>query len=42
MSKGSEALKNIFKILSHQKNANQNNPEILPYINQNGEDQKLK
>jgi hypothetical protein len=31
-----EARKEIFKVLSHQGNANQNDPEILPYANQNG------
>jgi hypothetical protein len=29
-------LKEMFNILSHQENANQNNPEIPPYTNQNG------
>jgi hypothetical protein len=33
---GLEALKEMFKILSHQGNANENYPEILPYTNQNG------
>ena len=31
-----EALKELFKVLSGQGNANQNDPEILPYTNQNG------
>jgi hypothetical protein len=30
----------MFKVLSGQENANQNNPEILPYTNQNGYDKK--
>ena len=29
-------LKKIFNILNHQGNANQNNPEILPYTSPNG------
>jgi hypothetical protein len=33
---GGEALKEMIKVLSHQRNANQNNPKVLPYINQNG------
>jgi hypothetical protein len=32
----------MFNILSHQKNANQNNPEIPLHTNQNGYDQKLR
>jgi hypothetical protein len=28
--------KEMFNILSHQENANQNNPEILPHTSQNG------
>jgi hypothetical protein len=28
--------KEMFKVLSDQRNANQNNPEIPPYSNQNG------
>jgi hypothetical protein len=36
MSNGREALKEMFKVLSHQGNANQNNHEIPPYTNQNG------
>jgi hypothetical protein len=36
ISNGQETLKQMFNILSHQGNANQNNPEILPYNNQNG------
>jgi hypothetical protein len=33
---GQEAPKDMFKILNHQGNANQNNPEIPPHTNQNG------
>jgi ribosomal protein S24E len=36
ISNGLVALKEMFNILNHQGNANQNNPEILPYTNQNG------
>ena len=36
ISNGQEALKEMFKVLSHQGNTNQNNLEILPYIKQNG------
>ena len=36
ISNGQEALKEMFKVLSHQGNVNQNGPEIQPYINQNG------
>jgi hypothetical protein len=32
---GPEAPKEMFNILSHQGNANQNNPEILPHTSQN-------
>jgi hypothetical protein len=32
----------MFNILSHQGNANQNDPEIPTYRNQNDRDQKLK
>jgi hypothetical protein len=32
----------IFSILSHQGNANQNDPEILPYNIQNSKDQKTQ
>jgi hypothetical protein len=31
-----KAPKEMFNILSHQGNANQKDPEIVPYINQNG------
>jgi hypothetical protein len=31
-----EALKEVFNILTHQGNANQNGPEIPPFTNQNG------
>jgi hypothetical protein len=33
---GQETLKEMFITLCHQGNANQNNPEIPPYNNQNG------
>jgi hypothetical protein len=33
---GGETLKEIFKVLSDQGNANQNEPEIPPYTNENG------
>jgi hypothetical protein len=32
----------MFKVLNHQGNANQNNPEILPYTKQNGWDKEKK
>jgi hypothetical protein len=32
----------MFTIISHQGNTNENDPEILPYTNLNGKDQKLK
>jgi hypothetical protein len=32
----------MFKVLSVQRNANQNDPEIPPYVNQNGQDQNLR
>jgi hypothetical protein len=35
-SNGREAPKEMFNILSHQGNANQNNPDIPPHISQNG------
>ena len=35
-----EALKEMFKVLSHQGNANQNDPKIAFYTNQNGYDKK--
>jgi hypothetical protein len=31
-----EAPKEMFNILSHEENANQNNPEIPPHTSQNG------
>ena len=31
-----EAPKEMFNIISHQENANQNNPEISPHTGQNG------
>ena len=36
ISNGQEALKEMFKVLSHQGNANQNDPEIPSYTHQNG------
>jgi hypothetical protein len=36
LSNGQEALKEMFKVLSDQGNANQNNTEIQPHTNQNG------
>jgi hypothetical protein len=33
---GREALKQMFNILSHQGNVNQNDPEIPPQASQNG------
>jgi hypothetical protein len=33
---GQEAPKEMFNILSHQENANQNDPEIPPHTSQNG------
>jgi hypothetical protein len=33
---GWEALEKMFNILNHQRNANQNNPEIPPHTSQNG------
>ena len=36
ISNGQEALNELFKILSDQGNANQNDPEIPPHTNQNG------
>ena len=38
--KGQEALKEMFNML--QGNANQKDPEIPPYTNQNSQDQKLR
>jgi hypothetical protein len=35
-SNGLQAPKEMFNILSHQGNANQNDPEIPPHSNQNG------
>ena len=37
-----EAPKEMFKVLSGQINANQNDSEIPPYTNQNGWDQNLR
>jgi hypothetical protein len=36
ISSGSEALTEMFKALSHQGNANINDPEISPCTNKNG------
>ena len=33
---GQEALKELFKVLTHQENANQNNSEVPSYTHQNG------
>ena len=33
---GSSGRDEMFKVLSDQRNANQNDPEIPPYTNQNG------
>jgi hypothetical protein len=35
ISNGGETPKEMFKVLSDQRNANQKDPEILPYTNQN-------
>jgi hypothetical protein len=35
ISNGQEALKEMFYIFSYQGDANQNDPEIPPYTNQN-------
>jgi hypothetical protein len=37
---GQEALKEMFKVLSNQGNASQNNSEVPPYTKLNGKDQK--
>jgi hypothetical protein len=37
-----EAPEKMLNILNHQGNANQNNPEISPHINQNDWDQKFR
>jgi hypothetical protein len=39
---GWEAPKEMFNILSHQGNANKNNPEIPLHTSQNGLEQKLR
>jgi hypothetical protein len=31
-----EAVEEMFNILSHQKNTNQNNPELPPHTSENG------
>jgi hypothetical protein len=36
ISNGQEAPKEMFNMFSHERNVNQNNPEIPPYTNQNG------
>jgi len=36
ISNGSATPREMFNILSHQENANQYDPEIPPYTNQNG------
>ena len=36
ISNGQEVFTEVFKLLSHQENTNQNDPDILPYTNQNG------
>jgi hypothetical protein len=36
ISNGQEAPKEMFKVLSHQVYANQNDPEIPPHTSQNG------
>jgi hypothetical protein len=36
ISNGWETPKEMFKVLSDQRNANQNNPEIPPHTSQNG------
>ena len=36
ISNGWEALKEMFKVLSHQGNTNQNNSEVPSYTGQNG------
>ena len=41
LSKGQKALKEMFKILSHQGNANQDHMEIPPHTNQNGQYKNL-
>jgi hypothetical protein len=33
---GCKAPNEMYKVLNDQKNVNQNNPEIPPYINHNG------
>ena len=36
ISNGQETLKEMLNILSHQGNANENEPEIPPYTNRSG------
>ena len=40
--KGWETPEKMFNILSHQRNANQNNPEIPSHTSQNGWDKKIQ
>ena len=42
ISNGQEALKAMFKVLSHQEIEDQNDLQIPLYTNQNGKDQKFK
>ena len=42
ISNGWEAPKEMFNILSHQGNANQNDPEIPPHFSKNGSVQKFR
>ena len=42
ISNGWETSKEALNIVSHQGNANQNNPEIPPHTNQIGQDPKLR
>ena len=42
ISNGLESSKEVLDILSHQGNANQNNPKIPPHTSQIGQDPKLR
>ena len=42
VSKGQEPLEEMFKVLSHQGNANQNASKTPFYTCEDGQDQKLK
>jgi len=42
IANGREALKEMFKVLSDLRNANQNGPEIPPYTRQKGYDQNFR